>query len=310
MANQLRPDGTSFRNGAGGRRGVRAGDEETPAIGRGAEGPHPGRLHGGGQMTGDAQALSDRHKEAVRSWAPRVRKTLEEDFAAQLERLGMQPNGRHTPLDTMRLPDETKAIRRRVEALLAREVKAEGSAERGFDNVLRELTYTLLNRLVGLKAMEARGLLFLPPPGVTDAPPEPTEVIGPVPGQPRSRYLRDFRAASGRRYKYADDADSGPAARRPDRRLPPRHPRHPRALRSGPRVRLHLADPRRPRRGGPADQRRAARPAPAARRTSWAGSTSSSTAKRRSASATRTRARPARPTSSPSSTSSTPRRGS
>ena len=170
--------------------------------------PHPGRLHGGGQMTGDAQALSDRHKEAVRSWAPRVRKTLEEDFAAQLERLGMQPNGRHTPLDTMRLPDETKAIRRRVEALLAREVKAEGSAERGFDNVLRELTYTLLNRLVGLKAMEARGLLFLPPPGVTDAPPEPTEVIGPVPGQPRSRYLRDFRAASGRRYKYADDADT------------------------------------------------------------------------------------------------------
>lgn len=33
-------------------------------------------------MTGDAQALSDRHKAAVRSWAPRVRKTLEEDFAA------------------------------------------------------------------------------------------------------------------------------------------------------------------------------------------------------------------------------------
>ena len=65
----------------------------------------------------------------------------------------MQANGRHTPLDTMRLPDETKAIRRRVEALLAREVKAEGSAERGFDNVLRELTYTLLNRLVGLKTI-------------------------------------------------------------------------------------------------------------------------------------------------------------
>ena len=159
-------------------------------------------------MTGDAQALSDRHKEAVRSWAPQVRKTLEEDFAAQLERLGMQANGLHTPLDTMRLPDETKAIRRRVEALLAREIQAEGSARRGFDNVLRELTYTLLNRLVGLKAMEARGLLFLPPPGDPGAHPEPTEVIGPIPGQPRSRYLRDFRAASGRRYKYADDADT------------------------------------------------------------------------------------------------------
>ena len=159
-------------------------------------------------MTVDVQAPSDGHKEAVRTWTPWVRQTLEEDFAAQLDRLGMRADGRHEPLDRMRLPDERKAIRRRVEALLAREVTAEGSAERGFANVLRELTYTLLNRLVGLKAMEARGLLFLPPPGDPDADPEPTEVIGPIPGQPRSRYLRDFRAAGGQRYKYSGDAES------------------------------------------------------------------------------------------------------
>ena len=159
-------------------------------------------------MTADAQVPSDRHKEAVRSWTPRVRKTLEEDFAAQLDRLGMRADGRHEPLDGMRLPDESKAIRRRVEALLAREVTAEGSAKRGFANVLRELTYTLLNRLVGLKAMETRGLLFLPPPSDPGAPPEPTEVIGPIRGQPRSRYLRDFRAAAGQRYKYAADAEA------------------------------------------------------------------------------------------------------
>ncbi|MCY3818404.1 MAG: hypothetical protein OXH52_03430 [Gammaproteobacteria bacterium] len=159
-------------------------------------------------MTGHGQALSDQHKEAVRAWAPRARKALETDFAAQLERLGMRADGRHVPLDAMRLADETGAIRRRVEALLAREVQAEGSARRGFDSVLRELAYTLLNRLVGLKAMEARGLLFLPPPGDPGAPPEPTEVIGPIPGQPRSRYLRDVRAAGGQRYKYADDAEA------------------------------------------------------------------------------------------------------
>lgn len=159
-------------------------------------------------MTADAPISFDRHKEAVRLWAPRVRKVLERDFAGRLDRLGIQADGRHTPLDTMRLPDERKAIRRRVEALLARQVTAEGSAERGFANVLRELTYTLLNRLVGLKAMEARGLLFLPPPGDPGAPPKATAVIGPIPGQPRSRYLRDFRAAGGQRYKYAADAEN------------------------------------------------------------------------------------------------------
>ena len=159
-------------------------------------------------MTADAQVPSDRHKEVVRSWTPRVRKVLEGDFAAQLDRLGMRADGHHEPLDGMHLPDESKAIRRRVEALLAREVTAEGYAERGFANVLRELTYTLLNRLVGLKAMETRGLLFLPPPGDPDADPEPTEVIGLIPGQPRSRYLRDFHDAGGQRYKYADDAET------------------------------------------------------------------------------------------------------
>ena len=158
-------------------------------------------------MTTERQALSDRHKEAVKSWAPQVRKALEQDFAAQLERLGIKPSGKHTPLDKMKLPDEATAIRRRAEALLSREVMAEGSAKRGFDNVLRELTYTLLNRLVGLKAMEARKLLFLPPPADPEAPAEQTEVVSPVPGQGRSRYLRDFRAVGGSRYKYDDDAD-------------------------------------------------------------------------------------------------------
>ena len=71
----------------------------------------------------------------------------------------------------------------------------------------RELAYTVLNRLVGLKAMEVRGLLYLPPPKDPRATPEPTEVLTPVPGQAYSRYLRDFRAAGGSRYKYDDDAE-------------------------------------------------------------------------------------------------------
>ena len=158
-------------------------------------------------MTTEPQALSDPYKEAVKSWVPQVRKALEQDFAAQLERLGMKPSGKHTPVGTMKLQDGAKEVRKRAEAFLSREVMAEGSVERGFANVLRELTYTLLNRLVGLKAMEVRQLLFLPPPANPDAPAEQTEVVSPIPGQTRSRYLRDFRIAGGNRYKYDEDAE-------------------------------------------------------------------------------------------------------
>jgi len=153
------------------------------------------------------QALSDQHKEAVKTWVPKVRRLLEEEFEAQLLRLGFKPDGRHIPIDKMLLPEEAKSAKRRLEALLRRDAIAEGSPQRGFENVKRELAYTLLNRLVGLKAMEARELLYLPPPADPHAAPEQTEVLTPIPSQAYSRYLRDFRAAAGSRYKYEDDAE-------------------------------------------------------------------------------------------------------
>lgn len=154
-----------------------------------------------------AQALSDSLKEAVKTWVPKVRHALVVEFDAQLRRLGIRGDGKHMPLDKMTLPEASIAIRRRVEALVSREAVSEGTPERGYDNVIRELTYTLLNRLVGLKAMEARKLLYLPPPGQPTAAPEETEVVTPVVGQGRSRYLRDFRTHGGSRYRYEDDAE-------------------------------------------------------------------------------------------------------
>src|SRR6266496_2029818 len=101
------------------------------------------------QTNGSArQALSDQHKDAVRNWVPKVRDTLEKEFAAQLDRLGLKSDGKHKPTEKMNLPDEEIGIRRRVEALLRRDAMVEGSAARGFENVKRELAYTLLNRLV------------------------------------------------------------------------------------------------------------------------------------------------------------------
>jgi hypothetical protein len=153
------------------------------------------------------QALSEQHKEAAKAWVPKIRRVLEEEFEAQLRRLGLKPDGRHTPLERMSLPEEALHTRLRAEALVRREELAEGSPRGGFDSVKRELSYTLLNRLVGLKAMEARSLLYLSPPGDPAGPPEQTEVVTPVPGQAYSRYLRDFRAAGGSRYKYDEDAE-------------------------------------------------------------------------------------------------------
>ncbi len=156
----------------------------------------------------ETQSLSDRHKETVRNWVPKLRVLLEDDFKAQLIRLGFQRNGKHTPEDQLSLPPDDLAIRRRIAALLERDTVSEGNhPQRGFDSVVREFTYTYLNRIVGLKAMECRELLFLVPPGQPDSEPEQTEVITPIPGQAHSRFLRDFRSAGGSRYKYEDDAE-------------------------------------------------------------------------------------------------------
>ncbi|MCI0628305.1 MAG: BREX-1 system adenine-specific DNA-methyltransferase PglX [Acidobacteria bacterium] len=158
-------------------------------------------------MNGEPQALLDEFKDAVKGWVPKVRDVLDKDFTAELKRLGIPPTGKPTPIDRMNLPEEDRQVRARAEALLRRDSISEGSEQKGYENVRRELSYTCLNRLVGLKCMEARELLYLPPPGAVGASPEPTEVITNIPGQARSRYLRDLRAAGGSRYKYSDNAE-------------------------------------------------------------------------------------------------------
>jgi hypothetical protein len=151
--------------------------------------------------------LSDPHKDAVKAWVPRLREILEDDFDAQFKRLGFRRDGKHTEEAKLSLPAGLLPLRRKLAALMDRDTAGEGTPQRGFDAVKREHTYTLLNRLVGLKAMEARGLLYLRAPGNADAAPESTEVLTPVEGQAYSRYLRDFRAAGGSRYKYEADAE-------------------------------------------------------------------------------------------------------
>src|SRR3954465_5514858 len=133
-------------------------------------------------MSARRETLTDSHKEAVKAWVPKVRKVIEADLSAQLDRLGIRKNTKPTPVEQMNLSTEARDVRAHVEALLNRESLAEGAA-RARETVLRELAYTLLNRLVGLKSMEARRLLRLPPPSDPEGEPEETEVITLVEGQ-------------------------------------------------------------------------------------------------------------------------------
>ena len=77
----------------------------------------------------DQLALSDRHKEAVKAWIPKVRKVLEKDMADQLSWLGIRPGGKITPLGEMSLPDDAVSARLRAEALLERETIDRGEVE-------------------------------------------------------------------------------------------------------------------------------------------------------------------------------------
>ena len=67
------------------------------------------------------------------------------DLADQLSWLGIRPGGKITPLGEMNLPDDAESARFRAEALLEREIMAEGSVNRGYSCVLRELIYTILS---------------------------------------------------------------------------------------------------------------------------------------------------------------------
>ena len=153
------------------------------------------------------QFLTDQLKNDVKPWIKKLRLALQDDFQAQVTRLGFRRDGKHTPEEKLSLPAADLAIRQRLAALIEHDTKSEADPKRGFDAVVRELTYTLVNRLVGIKIMEARGLLYLPTPGQPNVEAEPTEVLTPQPGQERSRFLRDFLAAGGSRYKYDDDAE-------------------------------------------------------------------------------------------------------
>ena len=109
------------------------------------------------------EALTDDIKKQLKSTVIGLRRLLEEDLGRELRRLGIDPNqdGPAPVGDLEYLDERDKTARFAVEAALVKELEVAGTYPRAVEAVRREVAYTHLNRLVGLKCIELRGLLQL-----------------------------------------------------------------------------------------------------------------------------------------------------
>lgn len=112
------------------------------------------------QVNGHRAGLDRETKTKIKSLVLGLRHSFEAEFARQLQRLGIEkgqkPNG---PPEY--LTDDETAVRKRLLTLLRRSQEAEGSRDGAIDAYIRDAAYTIINRLVGLRCMEARELLFI-----------------------------------------------------------------------------------------------------------------------------------------------------
>ncbi|WP_121744814.1 BREX-1 system adenine-specific DNA-methyltransferase PglX [Natronorubrum halophilum] len=104
--------------------------------------------------------LSADDRSGIRSTILQARKTLEEEFERQLERYGIYDDERVPVSSLSHLSVEDIATRKEIDAALERELEAtDGLYGRAYRNYVREATKEYLNRLVGLKTIEARELV-------------------------------------------------------------------------------------------------------------------------------------------------------
>lgn len=137
----------------------------------------------------------DSTKTAIKSLVLDLRKSLEADIEVGLRRYGITPTALR-PLDTLKhLNDRELAARIRMEEAIRHELGRDETTDDLADAVhwfVREVAFTHLNRLVGLKALEVRGLA-----------PESIQTRSEYGN--RSRALRDYRAEHTEAASLPDD---------------------------------------------------------------------------------------------------------
>lgn len=111
---------------------------------------------------GGTEGLSREVKQQIKRWVLELRHMFEGDFARQLRRFGIEPDGEFIPAEELDyLTDEEKRRREVIEATIRREAENEQDLAGGVKAYVRDAAYTYINRLVGLKCMEGREILFI-----------------------------------------------------------------------------------------------------------------------------------------------------
>ena len=153
-----------------------------------------------------ASALTPEVRRKLKSTVLELRHLLEDDFHRQLVAVSVTEDG-VKPLAAGRvLSDEQQRVRDTAVAILKGEVAGDASHAEAYTTLLRESVFTFLNRAIGLRCLEARGLLLVD--GQTETAITQLEELGGIsslywrvrntpggPSQPREIWRETYRRA-------------------------------------------------------------------------------------------------------------------
>jgi len=108
--------------------------------------------------TAPGWGIRPQDRAALRRTVLELRRLLEEDYRRQLNALGIREQGVGEPPARQLSPEEARTRAVATAAILTRR-QAGASPQEAFDAYVREAAFTFLDRAVGLRCLEARGLL-------------------------------------------------------------------------------------------------------------------------------------------------------
>lgn len=118
--------------------------------------------------------ISQPVRRALAKTVLHLRAALEDDFGKQLRAVGMREEGVPPPPAGRTLTPAEQRVRDLASVVVRREVEGGATNEQAFQAYVRDSAFTFLNRMVGLRCLEERGLLLV------DGQPETAITLDPA----------------------------------------------------------------------------------------------------------------------------------